>query len=92
MFSSPNIKLFNSLTQPRVSLDMFVCDRKNEVSGWINEEYLDETVSRHLLKKQQQLYVKHHVNNDMIVKEQDLRRKLLFKFGKYELEDGEIFE
>ena len=32
------------------------------------------------------------VLNNSLLRELDLRRKLLFKFGKYELEDGEIFE
>jgi hypothetical protein len=81
-----------SLTHPRVPLDMFVRDREIEVGGWINEEYLDENVNRYLLKKKQQEFIKYNVHKDLISREQDLRRKLLFKFGKYELEDGEIFE
>jgi hypothetical protein len=52
------------------------------------QDFLEQLTSSNSYKAKQA----HMKRQSALLKELDLRRKLLFKYGKYELEDGEIFE
>lgn len=52
------------------------------------QDFLEQLTSSNSYKAKRA----HVKRQNALLKELDLRRKLLFKYGKYELEDGEIFE
>ena len=74
-----------------------LCDIEDYHTSWLNEEYAEEIAEIdwqlycEKKKKEQHKIIlkrKEHLKH----RELDLRRKLLAKIGKYEPEEGEIFE
>lgn len=74
-----------------------ICDLEEYHTSWVDEDYADEVaelyVKKYNEKKMMMKYQSNLKNKDYLKhRELDLRRKLLHRIGKYELEDGEIFE
>jgi len=74
-----------------------ICDIESRQTSWINEEYAEEIAElkwqRYCEKKKKDDYQSKLKNKKYLqFRELDLRRKLLNRIGKYELEEGEIFE
>ena len=66
-------------------------------TSWVDEDYAEEMAERSLqkyYKKKKMEEYQFKLKNKEYLKhrELDLRRKLLHRIGKYELEEGEIFE
>lgn len=70
---------------------------EEESKSWVNNEYSDSVVEEQIRRKnfncKRLKYITNLRNRDYYsTREMDLRRMLLHKIGKYELEEGEIFE
>ena len=70
-----------------------LCEIEERATSWVDQDYAEEQAERKYqfyLKEQYELKMKHkeYFKN----RERDLRRKLLTRIGKYEPEEGEIFE
>ena len=69
-------------------------DIEERESSWIDDEYAEKIAEKkltyHLMQKNKKNEYK--LSDDMKNRELDLRRKLLHNIGKYELEEGEVFE
>lgn len=63
-------------------------ENSSNPNSWVNEEYIDEVVEIRMKKMKEETVRKARAKS--ITREQDLRRKLLYMLGKYELEDGEV--
>lgn len=66
-------------------------------TSWVDEDYAEEMAElkwqRYCEKKKMNEYQSKLKNKEYLKhRELDLRRKLLHRIGKYELEEGEIFE
>ena len=67
-----------------------LCDIEENHTSWVDEDYAEEMAELHW-----QQYCKKKKEKDkeyLKQRELDLRRMLLHRIGKYELEEGEIFE
>jgi hypothetical protein len=74
-----------------------LCKIEDEKNSWVNEEYADEIVEQkwqqYVIDQKKKKYKSNLKNKDyMKTRELDLRRRLLHRVGKYELEEGEVFE
>jgi hypothetical protein len=74
-----------------------LCDIEDHNTSWVDEDYAEEMAERSLqkyYKKKKMEEYQFKLKNKEYLKhrELDLRRKLLHRIGKYELEEGEIFE
>lgn len=76
-----------------------LCDIEDHHTSWVDEDYAEEMAELKWQrycneKKKQTNEYKSMLKNKEYLKhrELDLRRKLLHRIGKYELEEGEIFE
>jgi hypothetical protein len=74
-----------------------LCDIEDHHTSWVDEDYAEEMAERSLqkyYKKKKMEEYQFKLKNKEYLKhrELDLRRKLLHRIGKYELEEGEIFE
>jgi hypothetical protein len=64
----------------------------SDIDSWVNQDYAEEMATREWKMVLQKRYQVKYVTQSMKYREQDLKRKLLHRIGKYELEEGEIFE
>ena len=74
-----------------------IYDIEEQHTSWVDEDYAEEMAERSLqkyyVKKKMEEYQFKLKNKEYLKhRELDLRRKLLHRIGKYELEEGEIFE
>ena len=74
-----------------------LCDIEDYHTSWVDEDYAEEMAERSLqkyYKKKKMEEYQFKLKNKEYLKhrELDLRRKLLHRIGKYELEEGEVFE
>jgi len=74
-----------------------ICDIEDYHNSWIDEDYAEEMAERKWQEYLQKEKMKKHLSDlkkkeHLKHREMDLRRKLLYRIGKYELEEGEIFE
>ena len=74
-----------------------LCDIEEYHTSWVDEDYANEMADRKWQEycRKNRLYKYLSTLKDKEYLEQrelDLRRKLLHRIGKYELEEGEIFE
>jgi hypothetical protein len=72
-------------------------DIEERETSWVDQDYADEIAGKKWQMYLQEKYmesIKSKANKNPMLKyrELDLRRKLLHRIGKYELEEGEIFE
>ena len=66
-------------------------DIEESKTSWIDQDYADEIAEKKLQRYLKKKYIE-TINKSNKYRELDLRRKLLHRIGKYELEEGEIFE
>lgn len=74
-----------------------IYDIEEHHTSWVDEDYAEEMAERSLQKyykkKKMEKYQSKRKNKEYLKhRELDLRRMLLHRIGKYELEEGEIFE
>ena len=74
-----------------------LCDMEDYHTSWVDEDYAEEIaelkMKQYYNKKKKDVYQSKLQNKEYLKqRELDLRRKLLHRIGKYELEEGEIFE
>lgn len=74
-----------------------LCDIEEHHTSWVDEDYANEMADRkwqrYCNKKKMDEYQSKLKNKEYLkYREIDLRRKLLHRIGKYELEEGEIFD
>ena len=74
-----------------------ICDIEEHHTSWVDEDYAEEMaelkMQKYYKKKKMDEYQSKLKNKEYLkFRELDLRRKLLHRIGKYELEEGEIFE
>jgi hypothetical protein len=74
-----------------------LCDIEERETSWIDQDYAEEIAEKKWQRYLQEKYIetmkaKANKNPRLKYREIDLRRKLLHRIGKYELEEGEIFE
>ena len=71
-----------------------LCDIEDYHTSWLDEDYAERNWQQHYQKKITKIYKSKQEKNKEYSKyrEIDLRRKLLHRIGKYELEEGEVFE
>jgi hypothetical protein len=74
-----------------------LCDIEERETNWVDQDYAEEIAEKKWQRYLREKYIetmKAKANNNSRLKyrEIDLRRKLLHRIGKYELEEGEIFE
>ena len=74
-----------------------LCDIEDHHTSWVDEDYAEEMAElkwqRYCQKQKMDKYQSKVKNNEYLKhRELDLRRKLLHRIGKYEPEEGEIFE
>lgn len=74
-----------------------LCDIEEYHTSWVDEDYANEMADRkwreYCRKNRMRQYLSTLKNKEYLKqREQDLRRKLLHRIGKYELEEGEVFE
>ena len=72
-------------------------DIEERETSWVDQDYADEIAEKKWQMYLQKKYIdsiksKANKNHMLKYRELDLRRKLLHRIGKYELEEGEIFE
>ena len=74
-----------------------LCDIEERETSWVDQDYAEEIAEKKWQRYLQKKYIekvksKANKNSRLKYRELDLRRKLLHRIGKYELEEGEIFE
>ena len=74
-----------------------IYDIEEHHTSWVDEDYAEEIaelkMKQYYNKKKKDVYQSKLQNKEYLKhRELDLRRKLLHRIGKYELEEGEIFE
>ena len=75
-----------------------LCDIEDYHTSWLDEDYAEKIAEHHLKQyyennKKKEEYQSKLKNKEYLKnRELDLRRKLLHRIGKYELEEGEVFE
>jgi hypothetical protein len=72
-------------------------DIEERETSWVDQDYAEEMAEKKWQRYLQKKYIekvksKANKNSRLKYRELDLRRKLLHRIGKYELEEGEIFE
>lgn len=72
-------------------------DLEYEKNSWVDQDYADEILEqkrqRNIINQNKKKYQSSLKNKDFMKnRELDLRRSLLHRAGKYELEEGEVFE
>jgi hypothetical protein len=75
----------------------FLYDKHYLETSWVDEDYAEEIAElkwqQYCQKKKMVKYLSNLKCKEYLKhRELDLRRKLLHRIGKYELEEGEIFE
>ena len=74
-----------------------IYDIEEHHTSWVDEDYAEEMAELkwqcYCQKQKMDKYQSKLKNKEYLkFRELDLRRKLLYRFGKYEPEEGEIFE
>ena len=74
-----------------------IYDIEDYHTSWLDEDYAEKIAELHLKqyyeKKKKEEYQSKLKNKEYLKhREMDLRRKLLHRIGKYEPEEGEVFE
>ena len=93
----PTLKNFNFTKTNFNEFYNILYDIEEYHTSWVDEDYAEEMAERSLqkyYKKKKMEEYQFKLKNKEYLKhrELDLRRKLLHRIGKYELEEGEIFE
>ena len=63
-------------------------DLEEYKNSWVVDEEMEKSIQMREMKESEKLRKREQLET----RELDLRRKLLHRIGKYELEEGEIFE
>jgi hypothetical protein len=69
-----------------------LCDIEERETSWVDQDYAEEIAEKKWQRYLQKKYIEANKSSVLKYREVDLRRKLLHRIGKYELEEGEIFE
>ena len=98
MSSTVTLNKFVSFEDFFAKLKQIESDKNSWFQETETEEELERKYEQKRLRIQEKNRLQDHQQNQQqireanLYKETDLRRKLLYKLGKYELEEGEVFE